>query len=181
MMYRKLVLPRFRKSVLITHSMYPFNTVYYGVYCIVCSSRVQQMCNKKSNMHGLSWQNIEAMFPHQNFNFLALRFEPWIRYLLLLNFCFVGIRLSDQIKDDVQKAGRIIIRFCSIVTSRVNNVTWHMFYQNIDFRNLGKIIFNLVTQTNTNICQVTLLTLEVTILQNLIIVLLTLIYFRKET
>jgi hypothetical protein len=23
----------------------------------------------------------------------------------LLNFCFVGIRLSDQIKDDVQKAG----------------------------------------------------------------------------
>jgi hypothetical protein len=27
--------------------------------------------------------------PHQNFNFLVLRFEPWIHYLLLLNFCFV--------------------------------------------------------------------------------------------
>jgi hypothetical protein len=36
---------------------------------------------------------------------------------------------------------RIIIRFCSIVTSRVNNVTWHMFYQNIDFRNLGNTSF----------------------------------------
>jgi hypothetical protein len=36
---------------------------------------------------------------------------------------------------------RIIIRFCSIVTSRVNNVTWHIFYQNIDFRNLGNTSF----------------------------------------
>jgi hypothetical protein len=73
-------------EVLITHFMYPFNTVYYRVYCIVCSSRVQQMCNKKSNMLGLSWQNIEAMFLCES--------RPTVK--------------------------RIIIRFCSIVTSRVN-------------------------------------------------------------
>jgi hypothetical protein len=34
---------------------------YLLVYCIVCC-KVQQMCNKKGNMHGLSWQSIETMF-----------------------------------------------------------------------------------------------------------------------
>jgi hypothetical protein len=49
---------------------------------------VQQMCNKKGNMHGLSWQNIETMFLCES--------RPTVK--------------------------RIIIRFCSIVTSRVNTV-----------------------------------------------------------
>jgi hypothetical protein len=41
----------------------------------------------------------------------------------LLNFCFVGIRLSDQIKDDVQKAGVIEV-------PEINVLIEHMSRQN---------------------------------------------------
>jgi hypothetical protein len=67
------------------------NTINSIIYSI---KWVHGMCNKndrnkKSNMHGLSWQNIEAMFLCES--------RPTVK--------------------------RIIIRFCNIVTSRVNNVT----------------------------------------------------------
>jgi hypothetical protein len=58
-------------------------------------------------------------------------------YLLLLNFCFVGIRLSDQIKDDVQKASvaefpkiNVLIEHMSsyIINSRSDNTAKSYYY-----------------------------------------------------
>jgi len=55
----------------------------------------------------------------------------------LLNFCFVGIRLSDQIKDDVQKAGvaevpeiNVLIEHMSsyIINSRSDNTAKSYYY-----------------------------------------------------
>jgi hypothetical protein len=55
----------------------------------------------------------------------------------LLNFCFVGIRLSDQIKDDVQKAGvaevpeiNVLIEHMSsyIINSRSDNISKSYYY-----------------------------------------------------
>jgi hypothetical protein len=65
----------------------------------------------------------------------------------LLNFCFVGIRLSDQIKDDVQKAGvaevpeiNVSIEHMSsyIINSRSGNTAKSYYYSFIRWSTFAK-------------------------------------------
>jgi hypothetical protein len=71
----------------------------------------------------------------------------------LLNFCFVGIRLSDQIKDDVQKAGvaevpeiNVLIEHMSsyIINSRSDNTakSYYYSYSNGYLQNRNLTIIN---------------------------------------